>query len=504
MFGNRQGAPGGLSINTNAANSSGLGGSGQAPKSGSLFGNIQQNKSAGSLFGASTATSQPQTNSTFGTTTSNQGGGLFGSSIGASQPQQSSGLFGTTGSSQSGLFGASTATSQPQPNNNPFGGGLFGEQGIQQSQGGGLFGGSSTTQQSTGVFGQTTQPQSNSMFAPQSIQQQQGSGLFGSSLQPQTTTIFGGSVAQNKPTSSLLGASTTQSQGQAQAQTQPLPLPAPSIFTASIGQLSQQQQTVPGVRVNVSELRPTTRFNDLHEDLQKMIENIDNFVIEQMKFQAQCELALEGQGEGVQRGVAKAAETIPADVEQCQTTLGAVQQALENDAQAIAYAKQLTKADAANANLSFKALSTLRTPQQFQNSSLWNAPNISQIVGPTLMDDDIVPGAAGNLVSYFSSQADDMSKALESYKKRTNEVETHLGGMEASMMNQIQEFIFVRNRDGNPKSAEDQVRELATVLNEMETGIVSVASRVTGAREQVQDLGSSVDSNPFRGRYGRY
>ena len=261
---------------------------------------------------------------------------------------------------------------------------------------------------------------------------------------------------------------------------------------------------MPGVRVNVSELRPTTRFNDLHEDLQKMIENIDNFVIEQMRFQAQCELALEGQGEGVQRGVAKAAETIPTDVEQCQTTLGAVQQALENDAQAIAYAKQLTRADAANANLSFKALSTLRTPQQFQNSSMWNTPNISQIVGPTLMDDDLVQGAAGNLVSYFSSLTDDTSKALESYKKRTDEVETHLGGMEVSMMNQIQELTFVRNRDGNPKSAEDQVRELATVLNEMEAGIVGVAGKVTGAREQVQDIMTNVGSPPLRVRYGRY
>ena len=261
---------------------------------------------------------------------------------------------------------------------------------------------------------------------------------------------------------------------------------------------------MPGVRVNVSELRPTTRFNDLHEDLQKMIENIDSFVIEQMKFQAQCELALEGQGEGVQRGVAKAAETIPTDVEQCQTTLGAVQQALENDAQAIAYAKQISKVDAANANLSFKALSTLRTPQHFQNSSIWNAPNISQMVGPTLMDDDIIQGAAGNLVSYFSSQTDDMSKALESYKKRTDEVEIHLGGMEASMMNQMQELTFVRNRDGNPKSAEDQVRELATVLNEMEAGIVGVAGKVTRAREQVQEISTDVESHYLRGRYGRY
>ena len=261
---------------------------------------------------------------------------------------------------------------------------------------------------------------------------------------------------------------------------------------------------MPGVRVSVSELRPTTRFDDLHEDLQKMIETIDTFVFEQMRFQAQCELALEGQGEGVQRGVAKAAETIPTDVKQCQTTLDAVQQALENDAQTIAHAKRLTKADEANANLSFKALSTLRTPQQFQNSNMWNALNASQTVGPTLIDADQIQGAASNLVSYFSIQADEMSKALESYKGRIGEVEAYLGGMEANMMNQIQQLTFVRDRDGGPKSAEDQVKELAAVLNEMEAGIVGVASRITGTREQVQGVQASAATRPLGGRYGRY
>lgn len=235
-----------------------------------------------------------------------------------------------------------------------------------------------------------------------------------------------------------------------------------------------------------------------------MIENIDNFVLEQMRFQTQCEQALEGQGDGVQRGVALAAETIPTDVKQCQTLLDAVQQALENDAQAIAYVKGLIKADAANANLSFKALSTLRMPQQFQNSSMWNVPNISQIPGPTLIDDDLVPGAANNLVSYFSMQADDMSKALEGYKGRIDEVEKYLTELEASMINLIQQLMFVRDRDGRPKSAEDQVKELAAVLNEMEAGIMGVAAKVTVAREEVQEVTTSADNTAMGRRYGMY
>ena len=234
-----------------------------------------------------------------------------------------------------------------------------------------------------------------------------------------------------------------------------------------------------------------------------MIEGIDNFVHEQMRFQSECELALEGQGEGMQRGVAKAAETIPSDVEQCQSTLDAVQHALENDVQAIAYAKRLTRVDTANANLSFKALSTLRTPQQFQNSSTWSIPNVSQAVGPTLIDDEKTPGITSNLVSYFSIQADDMSKAVEVYKGRLHEIEAYLAGMEASMVNQYQQLTFVRDGDGAPKSAEDQVKELAAVLNEMETGIIGVAGKVTGAREQLQGAILSSDRQSLLGRQGR-
>ena len=330
-------------------------------------------------------------------------------------------------------------------------------------------------------------------------------GLASRTNPPSCKSITQSLLAVEDPNSYIYsGAPAGQSQTQPQVATQTLQPPAPSIFTASIGQLSQQQQTVPGVRVSVNELRPTTRFNDLHEDLQKMIENIDNFITEQMRFQTQCEQALEGQGEGAQRGVALAAETIPSDVKQCQSTLEAVQQSLENDAQTIAQVKALTKADAAHAGLSFKALSILRMPPQFQNSTMWSVPNMSQMAGPILVDDDLVPGIANNLVSYFSMQADDMSKALEAYKGRIEEVETYLTGLEASMTTQVQQLMFVRDHDGAPKSAEDQVKELAAVLNEMDTGIMGVAGKVLLAREQVQEVRTSVASKSSDRKHGRY
>ena len=283
-------------------------------------------------------------------------------------------------------------------------------------------------------------------------------------------------------------------QHQAQTQAQPQAQSVPSIFTNSIGQLSQQQQTVPGVRLSVNELRPTTRFNDLHEELQKIIENIDNFVLDQMRFQSQCESAI--------KHVHDASDLLPNEVETGQMALDAVQQALENDAQAVLEVKILSKADASNAKLSFNAVSTLRLPQQLQRSSAWYGSGASHLNAPSLIDDD-VEGAATNLVSYFSTQADGMSKTLDNYRGRISEIETYLDGLEAGIVNGLQQLMFVRGQEGGSKSVEDQVKELAAVLREMESGISGVAGKVTGAREKVQEVILDDGGNSRSWRYSR-
>jgi nucleoporin p58/p45 len=58
----------------------------------------------------------------------------------------------------------------------------------------------------------------------------------------------------------------------------------------SLGQsTNQQQQTVPGVRIDVTNIRGTTRFNDLHEDLQKQISFLDDFIQAQIQLKNDCD-----------------------------------------------------------------------------------------------------------------------------------------------------------------------------------------------------------------------
>ena len=266
-----------------------------------------------------------------------------------------------------------------------------------------------------------------------------------------------------------------------------------SIFSTSIGQYSQAQQIIPGVRINLSELRPTTRFNDLHDDIQKIVENVDSFILNQISLSEQCD--------GTMPKVESAVAFIPNDVEFCARRLDTMQRALENDAVTIETGRELVEKDAADARLSFKTIQNLRMPQQFQHTNLWNLPQPPQNIDSVLQDGNMEESGTADLVSYFSNHADEMARTLGTFQSHIEEVEIYLRGLEASTVQQMQRLQFTKNRDGGQRSADDQVRELAAVLREFEGGILGVAGKVGGVREKVQEamLGEETPRSRRRG-----
>ena len=274
------------------------------------------------------------------------------------------------------------------------------------------------------------------------------------------------------------------------------PPPQPSLFSATIGQHAQQQQTVPGVRISVNELRPTTRFNDLHEELQKAIEYVDSFILNKIQWKDACE------SEGGQ--IETMCMQLPPDVEYCSKQLDTMQKALENDAESIAVAKDLVKTDAADAKLSFKVIQNLRLPPQFHQTSLWSTAMAPQKPRVGDAHEGLEGGASRDLVEYFSKQTNTMSNFLDDYKKHVTEVEEYLHSMDSTLMQQMQQMMFTRGQAGKMKSAEDQVRELAAVLRAFENGILGVATKIGGTRENLQDvmLGNG-SSGAHMGRSGR-
>ena len=231
--------------------------------------------------------------------------------------------------------------------------------------------------------------------------------------------------------------------------------------------------------IGLNELRPTTRFNDVHEELQKAIEYIDSFILDQIRKQEECAAA--------NATIENMSLQMPSDIEYCANSLEIMQQALENDAASIAFAKDLVKTDFDNSKLSFKVVQNLTLPQQFHHNAFRSSGVPSQPRGLLFPNED-PQDSRTNIVDYFMKQADEMTKTLDTYDKNVAEVESYLKGVESNIMQQMQQIMLTRTRDGEEKTAEDQVRELAAVLREFGNGIIGVATRVGDTREKVQEV----------------
>ena len=289
-------------------------------------------------------------------------------------------------------------------------------------------------------FGQSTNNQ----------QQQQKPSLFGSETQS----------IQQRP---LLGNSGSVSLG----------------LTMGQGNSQSQQQTIPGVKIDVSQIRGTTRFNDLHEEVKKEIEHIDALLQLQISFKEQCDAVMPVHEQNL--------SYIPNDVAFIQAKVDTVELALDNDSSITNQMKGVVQKDADNANISFRAIENLKLPQQFHYSGMWHgaASTVSpprDVSGVDSADDSM------DLVSYFQNSASEMSKTLITFQQNIAEIEAHLQTVEASTIAQSQQPTFERGRHGAARSKDDQVRELATVLREFEGGILSVAGKVGVVREKVTIL----------------
>lgn len=264
----------------------------------------------------------------------------------------------------------------------------------------------------------------------------------------------------------------------------------------SLGQsTNQQQQTVPGVRIDVSQLRGTTRFNDLHDDLQKQIKLFDDVIQGQIKLKNDCEAIMPAHNNQLAQ--------VPNDVEFCRRKRIGVENAQDSDAQAISIVQKLIKVDAEHAKLSFKAIDNLKLPPQYHNTGVWSG-------NPPANDNRAQENGDANaqdIVSFFNQTADELAATLNTYQKHIIEIEQHLRSVEANSAQQINALVAKRN--GTSTGQEDARSELIAVLNDFEQGMLAVASKVGGSREALQSLqldgfGASQNGQRNGRRHGLY
>lgn len=292
---------------------------------------------------------------------------------------------------------------------------------------------------------------------------------------------------QQKPTLSIFGSqNTTTQQPQAAA--------------------AAQGTVVQGVRVDASNLLPTTKFESCADEIKRTIEQIDTYILNQISM---CNDVA-----GIIPTVVSQGSTIPNDVEFVEGKLETIQLALENDAREIDAVRNMVARNAAEAQVGFRAIDNLKLPLQYQSTGggWWSVSEQQLSERQTLRSSiknrkstlalpdgvegdpstsDSINGIPTNLVEYFSHRSDEMSTVLDGYRKNLKEIEDHLHGVEGSLNRQINEFLSSRNRDDSTPGgggARNQLADLAAALGDVEAGILGVASRLGGVKEEVQEL----------------
>jgi nucleoporin p58/p45 len=225
-------------------------------------------------------------------------------------------------------------------------------------------------------------------------------------------------------------------------------------------------------------MRGTTRFNDLHPELQAQIQQFDEGIQSKINKCNQIREALPNTENDI--------ATIAPDVAYIEAYLTTVETGLDNDSTNIAHLKEVVKKDAADATLSFRAIENQRLPAQFhyRNGANLSASSAKTPATSALDDDD--PTKPVDLMNYFNRRTDDLGRTLTVYQRQIREIEAHLRTMEAGTVEKAQQLT------GSRSAPRDQRRELVEALKAIEGAILDSAKKVGQVRDEVtkQTLGS--------------
>lgn len=232
-----------------------------------------------------------------------------------------------------------------------------------------------------------------------------------------------------------------------------------------------------------TDIKGTTRFNDLKDDAKQQIIQIDDIIQGRINNAHKTRASLPQHIEHV--------STLAPDVAYIENFLATIELGLDNDSASIASLKALVKKDAADAYLSFRAIENQKLPPQFRygntaphHLSTSTSKAAAAAASSSLDDDD--PTKPVDLVGYFDRRTDDLGRTLDLYQRQIREIEAHLRTMEAGTVEKAQQLSGSRSRP------QDQRKELVAALQAIEGAILDSAKKVGKVRDAVtqQTLGS--------------
>lgn len=305
---------------------------------------------------------------------------------------------------------------------------------------------------------------------------------------------------------SLFGGSTTQNNNQSQSQ--PQQPQAPSLLGATqhnqmaqssstaFGRLSMGQQstnnttnaTVGAAKIDLDNLRPTTRFEDCVDQVKQEMEAIDKMIQEQEKYAKEIEAFLPKHGEDV--------NSIAPDVTFITDKAEDVEQALANDAQGVDAQRKNAERDRKDVERCQRIVTNLSLPQGYQYSgmnstygSMYGQQRPQQPQNSTNNREDSNNYDTDLIGNYFVPLAGDLQKTMDAYASNLSEIESHMRVIESSAVHQAQQLAQRKAGVGGQQSGGDAtVRELADTLRGFEESILGVASVVGECRDGVNEL----------------
>ena len=234
---------------------------------------------------------------------------------------------------------------------------------------------------------------------------------------------------------------------------------------------SQMNSNAQAIQMTLDSIRGTTRFNDLHPELQTLVQQFDEGIQRKINYCNQIRETLPTTEDNI--------STIAPDVAYIEKFLSTVEVGLDNDSANIAHLKGLVKKDAADAMLSFRAIENQRLPAQFhyRNNANLSASSAKTPAATALDDDD--PSKPVDLMGYFTDQTSELGRTLDVYQHQIREIELHLRTMEAGTLEKAQQLT------GSRSAPRDQRRELVEALKAIEGAILDSAKKVGQVRDAV-------------------
>lgn len=295
------------------------------------------------------------------------------------------------------------------------------------------------------------------------------SGSSTSSTQAQKPSLFGSTLPTSQTsTGTLFGGQQSQAQTQ-----QPLGLGS-TLGLGQLGQANASSTTVPGVTIDLSNLKSSTRFSDLNDALKNNIIQMENYIQQQFQYCTQISAMMPGHGESI--------ASVAPDVQYLTDRLDAVETALDNDANDIQNVKASIKRDADEAKLSFMAIEQLKLPTQFHTYG-------SSTLGVSLPQSALGDADASSvdMASYFNSKQGALSEAIAQHERHIQEIESHLHIIEASTNQKARELAELRDRGASGSeqapARNDALRDLGMTFQAFEAAILNLATKVGETRE---------------------